>query len=75
MYTCYLSNTPIFFPFLKVEKFRKPTWERLVEAVKDDTGGNNPALAQKIAKDHPGEPGNLIHQFAKPYAWKIYSVI
>ena len=58
---------PIFFPFLKVEKFRKPTWERLVEAVKDDTGGNNPALAQKIAKDHPGEPGNLIHQFAKAY--------
>jgi len=25
-----------------------------VEAVKDDTGGKNPALAQTIANDHPG---------------------
>ena len=48
-----------------MEKFGKPTWRRLVEAVKSNAGGNNPALAQTIAEDHPGEPGNLIHQFAK----------
>jgi len=38
----------------QVEKFGKPTWRRLVEAVKDDMGGNNPALAQTIAREHPG---------------------
>ena len=53
--------------FPNVEKLGMPTWKRLVEAVEDDAGGNNPALAQTIARDHPGEPGNLIHQFAKPY--------
>ena len=31
-----------------------PTWRRLVEAVKDDVGGSNPALARTIAGDHPG---------------------
>ena len=51
----------------QVEKFRKPTWGRLVEAVEDNAGGNNCALAQTIAGDHPGEPGNYIHQFAKAY--------
>ena len=40
--------------FLQVERFKKPTWSRLVEAVRDDTGGQNPALAQTIANDHPG---------------------
>ena len=25
-----------------------------MEAVEDRVGGNNPALAQKIARDHPG---------------------
>ena len=39
--------------YFQVEKFGKPTWKRLVEAVEDKVGGNNPALAQKIAKDHP----------------------
>ena len=39
--------------YFQVEKFGKPTWKRLVKAVKDDVGGSNPALAQKIAKDHP----------------------
>ena len=38
--------------YFQVEKFGKPTWKRLVEAVEDKVGGNNPALAQKIAKDH-----------------------
>ena len=37
-----------------MERFGEPTWRRLVEAVKDKVGGNNPALAQKIARDHPG---------------------
>ena len=39
---------------LQVEKFGKPTWRRLVEAVEDHVGGNNCALAQRIARDHPG---------------------
>ena len=38
---------------LQVEKFGKPTWRRLVEAVKDHVGGNNVALAQTIAREHP----------------------
>ena len=29
-----------------------------MEAVKDHVGGNNPALAQKIARDYPGPSGN-----------------
>ena len=57
-------QSPIFFPFPKVKKFGNPTWERLVEAVEDGAGGNSSALAKTIASDHPGEPGNLIHQFA-----------
>ena len=40
--------------YFQVKRFGKPTWKRLVEAVKDDVGGSNVALAQKIAKDHPG---------------------
>ena len=51
-----------FLLFLQVEKFGKPTWRRLVEAVKDHVGGNNCALAQKIATDHPGAPGNHIYK-------------
>jgi len=39
---------------LQVEKFGRPTWRRLVEAVKDHVGGNNFALAQTIAREHPG---------------------
>ena len=55
-----------FLLFLQVEKFGKPTWRRLVEAVKDPVGGNNCALAQKIATDHPTDhpdaPGNHIYK-------------
>ena len=40
--------------YFQVERFGKPTWKRLAEAVEDDVGGSNVALAQKIAKDHPG---------------------
>ena len=42
-------------PLTQVEKFKKPTWRRLVEAVEDKVGGNNPALAQAIAREHPGK--------------------
>jgi len=51
-----------FLLFLQVEKFGKPTWRRLVEAVKDPVGGNNCALAQTIATDHPDAPGNHIYK-------------
>ena len=43
-------------------KFGKPTWRRLLEAVEDNVGGNNPAMAQTIAADHPGAPGNHLQQ-------------
>ena len=55
-----LSSPP--FPTFQVEKFGKPTWRRLAEAVKDPAGGNNFALAQTIACDHPSEPGNCYIQ-------------
>jgi len=42
------------FSALQVERFGKPTWRRLVEAVKDRAGCNNVALAQTIAGEHPG---------------------
>ena len=32
-----------------------------MEAVKDPVGGKNPALAQTIARDHPGAPGNHLY--------------
>ena len=31
-----------------------------MEAVEDPVGGNNHALALKIARDHPGAPGNHV---------------
>ena len=46
----------------QVDKFGKPTWRRLVEAVKDDVGGKNPALAQIIARKHPAScRGPVLH--------------
>ena len=38
----------------KVERFGHPTWKRLVEAVDNPIGANNPALALEIAAKHPG---------------------
>ena len=35
------------------EMFGPPTWKMLVDAVRAPTGGNNTALAEKIAKAHP----------------------
>ena len=36
-------------------RFGPPTWRMLVEAVGDPAGGNNIALAETIAKKHPGK--------------------
>ena len=36
-----------------VEKFGRPTWRILVEAVDRKVGGNNPELAKSIAAEHP----------------------
>ena len=36
------------------EQYGPPTWRMLVEAVGDPAGGNNNALAETIAKNHPG---------------------
>ena len=35
------------------EKHGSPTWRKLVEAVDNEAGGNNHALAKRIAKQHP----------------------
>ena len=35
-----------------IEKFGLPTWKRLIDAVDNPAGGNNPALAQHIASRH-----------------------
>ena len=37
------------------EKFGLPTWRKLVEVVADEAGGNDRALAGKIAREHPNE--------------------
>ena len=39
----------------KVERFGLPSWMALVKAVEDRNGGRNPALAKKIAQEHPRE--------------------
>ena len=46
-----------------IDKHRPPTWRRLVEAVDSDAGGNNHALAKKIASKHP--TGLLVLLLAK----------
>ena len=38
----------------KTEKYGQPSWGLLVEAVRKSTGGNDPALAEKISKKHAG---------------------
>jgi len=37
-----------------VKKYGLPSWQTLVKAVANPTGGKNTALAQKIAQNHPG---------------------
>ena len=51
MQCCSLSS-----PSSQVESFGRPSWRRLVEAVQDPVGGNNLALAQAIATEHPSLP-------------------
>ena len=36
------------------QRFGSPTWRMLVKAVSDPAGGNNSALAERIAKNHAG---------------------
>ena len=43
------------------EMFGPPTWEMLVKAVRAPTGGNNNALANKIAKAHKKKPVSCSH--------------
>ena len=31
-------------------KFGEPTWQRLSEAVRDESGGNNPSVADNVFK-------------------------
>ena len=37
-----------------LKKYGQPSWKSLVEAVHHRGGGNNAALAKKIAEQHPG---------------------
>ena len=37
-----------------VQKYGHPSWQFLVKAVASSLGGNNPALAETIAKEHQG---------------------
>jgi hypothetical protein len=53
--------TEVLKVFLKhrysIEKYGPPTWRKLVEAVDSPAGGNNHALAKKIAEHHPVNKG------------------
>ena len=49
------------------QRFGKPTWKALVDAVKSPNGGNNTALAEKIAKRHRGECISVIRPTPKTY--------
>ena len=40
-----------------------PSWRMLVKAVDDPAGGNNSALAETIAKKHPGMYSAVQHAF------------
>lgn len=45
-----------------VEQLGEPTWRTVVEVVGHSAGGENPSLASKIAKKHPGRFDiNLAH--------------
>ena len=56
-----LAFTEVLKIFLKhcynTQKYGPPTWRKLVEAVDSRTGGNNHALAKKIAEHHPVNKG------------------
>ena len=42
-----------------VEMFGPPTWRRIVEAVRANSGGKNPALADTLARKYKGEHGKM----------------
>ena len=42
------------------ERFGEPSWKLLARAVAHPAGGNNPALAEKIAKKHGGTIHELV---------------
>ena len=46
------------------ERFGEPSWELLARAVAHPAGGNNPALAEEIAK----KDGGIIHESDYPQA-------
>ena len=37
-----------------IKRFGPPSWRMLCQAISKPVGGNNPALARKIADHHPG---------------------
>ena len=38
-----------------IQRHQLPSYRRLVKAVASKVGGSNPALAKKIADNHPGK--------------------
>ena len=44
----------------KVHNVNPPTWKTLVKAVADEAGGENPALAERLANNHKGNIALLI---------------
>ena len=44
------------------ERHGLPTWNALVKAVKSPFGGDDPELAEKIAKDHPAQPSQCSYK-------------
>lgn len=51
----YVRALILFTSSFQVNKFGMPTWRMLANAVQHHVGGNNPTLAQTIARGHPGE--------------------
>ena len=48
MLTCWLKGN------YNVKQFGEPTWQAVVKVVADPAGGDNHALALRIAEQHPG---------------------
>ena len=46
------------------DRFGKPTWRRIVEAVRASTGGRNPALAEALERKYGGKL--KLHNFKVP---------
>ena len=44
-----------------MNKHGHPSWKKLVEAVSSEAGGQNPALARKIAATHRGKVTSIIY--------------